>query len=87
MHIQEDNIYMKQTGVQVLKATLLVGEEISYFCSGKSVAPVSEAAKGEPRTIDRVRASFFVSSSCDSFFLFLSCSGLRFLFLFSFLFL
>lgn len=27
---------------------------ISYFCSGKSVAPVSEAAKGELRTIDRV---------------------------------
>lgn len=32
---------------------------ISYFCSGKSVAPVSEAAKGEPRIIDRVCASFF----------------------------
>ena len=49
------------------KATL-AGEEISYFCSGKSVAPVSEAAKGEPRTIDRVRASFFVSSSRDPAF-------------------
>lgn len=50
------------------KATLVAGEEISYFCSGKSVAPVSEAAKGEPRTIDRVRASFFVFSSRDPAF-------------------
>lgn len=62
----ESTYTRQQAGDRVLKATLLAGEEISYFCSGKSVAPVSEAAKGEPRTIDRVRASFFVSSSRDS---------------------
>lgn len=67
VHIYIYSTYTReQAGVHVRKATLLVREEISYFCSGKSVAPVSEAAKGEPRTIDRVRASFFVSSSRDS---------------------
>lgn len=40
--------------------TLRGVEGFSYFCSGKSVAPVSEAAKGKPRTVDRVSASFFV---------------------------
>lgn len=75
----------KQAGVHVRKATLLVREEISYFCSGKSVAPVSEAAKGEPRTIDRVRASFFVSSSHDSTvtpFLHLFCLSLSLFFVY-----
>lgn len=54
--------------IQVAEAvcTLRGVEGFSYFCSGKSVAPVSEAAKGKPRAVDRVSASFFVYSAANA---------------------
>lgn len=42
--------------------TLRGVEGFSYFCSGKSVAPVSEAAKGKPRAVDRVSLFLFSST-------------------------
>lgn len=56
-------LYTKATGTV---CTLRGVEGFSYFCSGKSVAPVSEAAKGKPRAVDRVSASFFVFSAADA---------------------
>jgi len=44
--------------------TLRDVEGFSYFCSGKSVAPVSEAVKGKPRAVDRV-CFFFRLLSCQ----------------------
>lgn len=55
--------YTKTAGIVY---TLRGVEGFSYFCSGKSVAPVSEAAKGKLRAVDRLPAAFFVYSAANT---------------------